>query len=282
MKNATPTKTHPKSTHVSPPPVGNWVARINAALKVRAGAEREIAAALAEHKQKVGTKRWLEDCEREWGWSSSTAYRHLDPKQMEAARAHTCAAAASPKVGTKSQPVCAECGQVSSGSWQTHTAGCSKETTKQKETRAIEAAYPRPALVPPPPPPSPRKKPCKDCGMSSMHRLECSQYDHAARAERQRWLMGGVGPEQQEQQRAAERAAMAEDARQHRTQQLQDNLRQLAGLVVEIEASHTLLTPRYVEMLCTAWDKIGAMIERHSHDGAITNGEPEGEAVAVL
>jgi hypothetical protein len=303
QQSVTAKKTSTPKSHSS------WVARVNAGLKLRAGAEREIAAALAEHKKKVGTKRWLADCEREWSWSSSTAYRHLDPKQMEAARVHTCEQRIQiidrpgvPTVGTipttfagrpsTSQQPCVECGQVSSGSFYlAHAAGCSKETAAQKIARAQDEARQseqrRFAALGVAQAPgriefsssngnAQRKPRCKECKLSSHHRLECSQYDHAARLERIRLTTNGASLAQQQEQREKDE----KDDRGHRTEQLTENIQELVSLVIEIEGSQTLLTPRYVEMLATAWDKIGAMIERHGHDGAIVNGEPESNAGA--
>ena len=49
---------------------------------------------------RFGEAKWLEEREREMGWSRSTAYRHLNPAQMEAAREDTTTRRNVPTVGT--------------------------------------------------------------------------------------------------------------------------------------------------------------------------------------
>ncbi len=96
-KSSKTTKKSSKST------ASSWVVQVNRGLALRAEGEAIIAKALRERLDQVGEAVWLQQCEREWGWSRSTCYRHLEPKQMEAARAHTCEqreAAKVPTVGT--------------------------------------------------------------------------------------------------------------------------------------------------------------------------------------
>ena len=64
--------------------------QIRSLLKRRDQAEAEIARLLKLEKKKLGsTDRWLAWCAKEFGWSRPTAYKHLDPKQLERDRAAT-------------------------------------------------------------------------------------------------------------------------------------------------------------------------------------------------
>lgn len=60
---------------------------VRAALKKRDEGEREAAAILRKQLDTLGEAKWLAWCEREFGWARSTAYRHLNPEQMERQRA---------------------------------------------------------------------------------------------------------------------------------------------------------------------------------------------------
>lgn len=62
---------------------------VRAALKKRDEGEREAAAILSKQLKALGEAKWLEWCEREFGWKRSTAYRHLDPEGSEKARVDT-------------------------------------------------------------------------------------------------------------------------------------------------------------------------------------------------
>jgi hypothetical protein len=78
-----------------------WIGRVNLGRQMRDAGEKMVADALRERLDKVGETRWLKECESEWGWSRSTAYRHLNPAQMEAAREATRESRANvPTVGT--------------------------------------------------------------------------------------------------------------------------------------------------------------------------------------
>ncbi len=61
----------------------SWILRVNAGLKLRGESEAVIAAALRERLDQVGEAAWLQDCEREWGWSRTTCYRHLNPELLQ-------------------------------------------------------------------------------------------------------------------------------------------------------------------------------------------------------
>src|SRR5713226_9972273 len=73
--------------------------RVTRGLQMKEAGEQIIAQALREKKDTVGTEAWLAWCLEQWGWSRSTAYRHLDPKQMEAAREDTQARREVPIIG---------------------------------------------------------------------------------------------------------------------------------------------------------------------------------------
>jgi hypothetical protein len=67
-------------------PASTRAARVRSLLKDREKAEEEIAAILREQLDDLGEKDWLVWCDKEFGWARRTAYRHLDPKQMESHR----------------------------------------------------------------------------------------------------------------------------------------------------------------------------------------------------
>ena len=78
-----------------------WIGRVNLGRRMRDAGEKMVADALRERLDKVGEVLWLKECEAEWGWSRTTAYRHLNPDQMEKARVATQEARANvPTVGT--------------------------------------------------------------------------------------------------------------------------------------------------------------------------------------
>jgi hypothetical protein len=88
------TRTTPPETSV-PHPTTDWITRATDAIKRRDQNEAEIAAALREGLDLLGKPKWLEECERTWGWARSTAYNHLNPKLLAKDRARTQAAAMS-------------------------------------------------------------------------------------------------------------------------------------------------------------------------------------------
>jgi hypothetical protein len=51
--------------------------------KLRGDMEASIARALRLKKDRLGEKKWLEECEKHMGWGRSAAYMHLNPEQME-------------------------------------------------------------------------------------------------------------------------------------------------------------------------------------------------------
>jgi hypothetical protein len=51
--------------------------------KARDDMEANIARVLRAKLDRLREKLWLEECEREMGWSRAQAYRHLNPAQME-------------------------------------------------------------------------------------------------------------------------------------------------------------------------------------------------------
>jgi hypothetical protein len=57
--------------------------RISALLTIKADAETEIAKILRTHLREVGESDWLAWCRTNWGWARSTAYRHLNPEQVQ-------------------------------------------------------------------------------------------------------------------------------------------------------------------------------------------------------
>lgn len=57
--------------------------RVRALLQARDESEAKIAAILREGLDELGEAKWLEWCEKEFGWARRTAYRHLNPEQME-------------------------------------------------------------------------------------------------------------------------------------------------------------------------------------------------------
>src|SRR5688572_15086100 len=67
-------------------PTETRAARVRALLKDREKADEEIAAILREQLDDLGEAKWLAWCEQEFGWRRSTAYKHLNPEQIEADR----------------------------------------------------------------------------------------------------------------------------------------------------------------------------------------------------
>lgn len=60
--------------------------RIRILLKSREESDAEIASLLREQLDGMGEGKWLAWCELEFGWSRTTAYRHLNPKLQERAK----------------------------------------------------------------------------------------------------------------------------------------------------------------------------------------------------
>jgi len=60
-----------------------WIARVNLGRQMRDAGEKMVADALRERLNKVGEAKWLVEVEREWGWSRTTAYRHLNPELLQ-------------------------------------------------------------------------------------------------------------------------------------------------------------------------------------------------------
>ena len=60
--------------------------RVRDLLKSRDRAEVEIAAILRQQLDQLGEKKWLEWCEKEFGWARTSAYRHLNPLGSQKAR----------------------------------------------------------------------------------------------------------------------------------------------------------------------------------------------------
>jgi hypothetical protein len=78
-------------------PASTRASRVRALLKDREKAEAEIADILREQLDDLGEKDWLVWCAEEFGWARSTAYRHLNPEQMEKKRAANAEARKSPQ-----------------------------------------------------------------------------------------------------------------------------------------------------------------------------------------
>jgi hypothetical protein len=93
----------------------------------REACEQKVAAALRVKLDRLGETAWLAECEHEMGWSRRTAYRHLNPEQMEAAREDARERRANvPSVGTSAvrpQPKCCTKHYDGVGHWL-HADGC--------------------------------------------------------------------------------------------------------------------------------------------------------------
>lgn len=61
----------------------SWISRVNTGIRMRETGEQMVATALRERLNKVGEAEWLKECEREWGWSRTSAYRHLNPELLQ-------------------------------------------------------------------------------------------------------------------------------------------------------------------------------------------------------
>lgn len=72
----------PKTTEEFQQPT-TWIARVNLGRQMRDAGEKMIADALRERLDKVGEARWLVEVDKEWGWSRTTAYRHLNPELLQ-------------------------------------------------------------------------------------------------------------------------------------------------------------------------------------------------------
>lgn len=68
-----------------------WIARVNLGRQMRDSGEKMVADALRERLDKVGEATWLKEVEREWGWSRTTAYNHLNPELLQKDRARAAA-----------------------------------------------------------------------------------------------------------------------------------------------------------------------------------------------
>jgi hypothetical protein len=83
----------------------SW-SQIREMAKMKGDLEIAMASALRIKLDRLGEKAWLEECQREMGWSRTTAYRHLDPELMKKNRAAAAAARAKvPTVGTSAPAI---------------------------------------------------------------------------------------------------------------------------------------------------------------------------------
>jgi len=77
--------------------------RVRALLQSRDKSEAEIAAILRKQLDVLGESDWLIWCETEFGWARSTAYRHLDPAQVEKERENSRERAATSRTTRREQ-----------------------------------------------------------------------------------------------------------------------------------------------------------------------------------
>lgn len=83
----------------------SW-SRIREMSKMKGDLEAAMASALRIKLDRLGEKAWVEECQREMGWSRTTAYRHLNPELMKKNRAAAAAARAKvPTVGTSAPAI---------------------------------------------------------------------------------------------------------------------------------------------------------------------------------